>query len=229
MLWRFENTSIDDGLRDLTQSFEGHWGSHLRGLQLYMCWHLGWRRAEAKRQSKTIRTMKAKNVILLFAGLAFAAVLYMQGYNYQHQVRPDEQAHITGKLIEWSTISGSRRRPTPTLRFTISGFSADLRDDPFLFGDVMASRVSVDFQPGAAIDVIASRSEIANPSRPALAKDLRIVWINGLSVNGRQSFDLQAALRHQTKNELWGYVLLAASLAFFVYGFVGWQRQRARL
>lgn len=171
--------------------------------------------------------MPAKNTMLLISGLAFAAVLSMLGSNYLHRVHPEEQEHVTGKLIEWTEIAGSRRRPT--LRFTISGFSADLRIDPFLFRDAMASRVPADFQPGAVIDVIASRSEIANPSRPALAKDLRIVWINGLSVNGRQAFELQAALRHQAKEELWGWVLLLAALAFVVYSFVGWQRQRARL
>jgi hypothetical protein len=36
VLWRLKNTSIDDGLRDLKKSFESHWGSHLRELQLYL-------------------------------------------------------------------------------------------------------------------------------------------------------------------------------------------------
>jgi Domain of unknown function (DUF5063) len=36
VLWRFKNTSLDDALWDLKQSFESHWGWHLRGLQLYL-------------------------------------------------------------------------------------------------------------------------------------------------------------------------------------------------
>jgi hypothetical protein len=36
VLWRFKNTSVDDALWNLKQSFESHWGQHLRGLQLYL-------------------------------------------------------------------------------------------------------------------------------------------------------------------------------------------------
>jgi hypothetical protein len=32
VLWRFKNTSVDDALWDLNQSFLSHWGLHLRGL-----------------------------------------------------------------------------------------------------------------------------------------------------------------------------------------------------
>jgi Domain of unknown function (DUF5063) len=36
VLWRFDNTSVDDALWDLNQSFQSHWGLHLRNLQLYL-------------------------------------------------------------------------------------------------------------------------------------------------------------------------------------------------
>jgi hypothetical protein len=36
VLWRFNNTSPDDALWDLNQSFQYHWGLHLRELQLYL-------------------------------------------------------------------------------------------------------------------------------------------------------------------------------------------------
>ena len=36
VLWRFNDTSVDDALWDLNQSFKGHWGMHLRELQLYL-------------------------------------------------------------------------------------------------------------------------------------------------------------------------------------------------
>jgi hypothetical protein len=36
VLWRFNNTSVDDALWDLKQSFQYHWGLHLRELQLYL-------------------------------------------------------------------------------------------------------------------------------------------------------------------------------------------------
>jgi hypothetical protein len=36
VLWRFNNTSVDDALWDLNQGFQYHWGQHLRNLQLYL-------------------------------------------------------------------------------------------------------------------------------------------------------------------------------------------------
>jgi hypothetical protein len=36
VLWRFQNTSADDALWELTRSFKSHWGRHLRELQLYL-------------------------------------------------------------------------------------------------------------------------------------------------------------------------------------------------
>jgi hypothetical protein len=36
VLWRLDNTSVDDALWDLNQSFQYHWGRHLRDLQLYL-------------------------------------------------------------------------------------------------------------------------------------------------------------------------------------------------
>ena len=36
VLWRFKNTSVDDALWELKQSFQGHWGWHLRELHLYL-------------------------------------------------------------------------------------------------------------------------------------------------------------------------------------------------
>jgi hypothetical protein len=36
VLWRLDNTSVDDALWDLNQGFQYHWGLHLRDLQLYL-------------------------------------------------------------------------------------------------------------------------------------------------------------------------------------------------
>lgn len=36
VLWRWENTSSDDALWHLRESFGWHWGKHLRDLQLYL-------------------------------------------------------------------------------------------------------------------------------------------------------------------------------------------------
>ena len=36
VLWYFKNTSIDDALWNLEDSFNSHWGRHLRELQLYL-------------------------------------------------------------------------------------------------------------------------------------------------------------------------------------------------
>lgn len=34
--WRLNNTSVDDALWHLNQSFQSRWGQHLRELQLYL-------------------------------------------------------------------------------------------------------------------------------------------------------------------------------------------------
>jgi hypothetical protein len=36
VLWRWQNTSTDDALWHFRNSFESHWGKHLRDLQLYL-------------------------------------------------------------------------------------------------------------------------------------------------------------------------------------------------
>jgi hypothetical protein len=36
VLWRLDNTSVDDALWHLNQDYQSHWGQHLRGLQLYL-------------------------------------------------------------------------------------------------------------------------------------------------------------------------------------------------
>ena len=36
VLWRWENTSVDDALWHLKESYGWHWGKHLRDLQLYL-------------------------------------------------------------------------------------------------------------------------------------------------------------------------------------------------
>jgi hypothetical protein len=36
VIWRFQNTSADDALWDLSEGFKYHWGRHLRQLQLYL-------------------------------------------------------------------------------------------------------------------------------------------------------------------------------------------------
>ena len=36
VLWRFDNTSLDDALWHLNHDYQSHWGRHLRDLQLYL-------------------------------------------------------------------------------------------------------------------------------------------------------------------------------------------------
>jgi hypothetical protein len=36
VLWRFDNTSVDDALWHLNHDYQYHWGWHLRNLQLYL-------------------------------------------------------------------------------------------------------------------------------------------------------------------------------------------------
>jgi hypothetical protein len=163
--------------------------------------------------------------MLIVAGIGLVMVVLVQGYNWFHRVNPDEQGHVSGTLVEWSDITTGRGGPT--LRFTITGFAADFRVDPNLFREVMASRVPADFKAGAAIDVVAAQSMIASPSRPPLARDLGIVWVNGLSVNGTRLFDVQAVLRHESKDRFWGYGIVGVALAFLVYGFVDWRRKQS--
>ena len=144
-----------------------------------------------------------------------AAMTYAAFFNWTHRARPDQQAVVRGRLIEWSERRGSKG--ARTLRFTIDGYRGDFRIDPSIFRDVMNWQMPIGFVPGANVEITADATQLA--SAP-------IIWVNGLSVEGRRQFDVTNVLEHEEQDSIWLIPLIGVPLALFVYYAMLWRRGR---
>src|SRR5262249_7695790 len=95
-----------------------------------------------------------------------------------------------------------------------------------LFKKGMNRRLPAIFKHGARIAVLASRAELASPSRPLLRPELEIVWVHGLTVDGQDIFGLSTLLAWEKENRLWGYALLAAAICAVTYFGYKWRRAK---
>lgn len=132
-----------------------------------------------------------------------------------------EHVTVSGTLKEHEVFG---RRKSPTLRFKLAESELDFRVDPSLYRYAMEKVLPPGFEPGAAISVLVMKSELAQPDSPILNGNLRIAWVHGLTVNGREIFGLSEMRTWEREDQYWGYALLAGSLAAAVYFGVKWRR-----
>lgn len=133
------------------------------------------------------------------------------------------RAHVevSGMLKEHEVFG---RRKSPTLHFKLAESELDFRIDPSLFRYAMEKVVPPEFEPGAAISVLVMKDEFAQPDRPLLNSDLRIVWVHGLTIDGREIFGLREMHAWEREDRYWGYALLVCVLASVIYFGIKWQR-----
>lgn len=136
------------------------------------------------------------------------------------------RAHVevSGTLQEHEVI-GSRK--SPTLHFKLTESELDLRIDPALFRYAMGKVVPPEFKPGAAISILVMKDEFAQPDRPLLNRDLRIAWVHGLTIDGREVLGLRETRAWEREDRYWGYAALVCSLASVIYFGIKWQRRSA--
>ena len=153
-----------------------------------------------------------------------AMIIYMAFFNWTHRVRPDQQAVVRGKLLEWSELNASKGNKTP--RFTIGGYRGDFRIDPFIFRDLMNRQMPIAFVPGANVEITADATQVASPAHPPLNPGASIIWVNGLSVEGRRQFDVTNVVENRKRDSLWLIPLLGVPLALFGYYAMLWRRRQ---
>jgi hypothetical protein len=173
------------------------------------------------------RRPKANLYLPVLTTISVVIVIYMMGSNYLHLVDTEKQIHIRGRLIEWSEIALSNNRGK-TPRFTLVGHSNDFRIDPYLFRDAMNGIMPAAFRPGADVDVTVDSREYKSPVRPVLNPEAKIVWVNGLAIDGVKQFGIEDVVRREKKDRIWSYVLLAFWLAACVYFWLNWRSQTMR-
>lgn len=152
---------------------------------------------------------------LWWALLALFAALFVNWFNYTKRIIPSDLTQVSGVLMESSTIGSAKRPPTP--RFTLSGNAADFRIDPRVFRDVMPGGFPADFIPGAKLAVLVDKHELASPAKPPLNPQASVIWVNGLTVNGRRQFGVPDVSKSEATNDRWGLALLVGALAFVAY------------
>lgn len=153
-----------------------------------------------------------------------AMIICMAFFNWTHRVRPDQQAVVRGQLVEWSELNASKGKKTP--RFTIGGYRGDFRIDPFIFRDLMNRQMPIGFVPGANVEITADATQLASPAHPPLDPGASIIWVNGLSVEGRRQFDVTNVVEYRKRDSLWLIPLLGVPLALFGYYAMLWRRRQ---
>jgi hypothetical protein len=159
---------------------------------------------------------------------AVVALIFFGVFNWVHRARPEAQFRVHGQLLEWSQIRLGRNRGT-TLRFTITGYKNDFRIDPALFRDLMKGRMPTDFVRGAQVEAMVDRAQLASPDRPPLDPGLRIVWVNGLAINGSPSFSVSDTVKHDARDGLLWWLLMAGALALCGCLWLDRRRRTSRL
>jgi hypothetical protein len=162
--------------------------------------------------------------ILAVLAIFIAAMVFAAFFNWTHRVRPEQQAAVRGQLVEWNEFRGSRGDRTP--RFTISGYRGDFRISPSIFRDVMNRQMPIGFVPGANVEITADTTQLASPVHPMLDPSASIIWVNGLSVEGRRQFDVTNVVEHEEQNSIWFIPLIGVPLALFGYYAMLWRRRR---
>jgi hypothetical protein len=163
-----------------------------------------------------------RNLVVL--AIFIAAIIWMEFFNWTHRVRPDQQAVVRGQVVEWSELNASKGKKTP--RFTISGYRGDFRIDPFIFRDLMNREMPTGFVPGAKVEITADAKQLASPDHPLLNPSASIIWVNGLSVEGRRQFDVTDVVGYRKRDSMWLIPLLGVPLTMFGYYAVLWRRRR---
>lgn len=153
--------------------------------------------------------------LLWWAVPALLVALFVNYFNYRHRVIPSNQTPVSGALKEWSAISNAKHSPTP--RFTLGEQPTDFRIDPRVFRDVMPGGFPTDFVPGAKLTVLVDKRELASLSGLPLNPKISVIWINGLTVNGRPQFGLSDVAKSAAANDRWGIALLVGAFAFAAY------------
>ena len=169
------------------------------------------------------RNNPALSGLLCSVGLIVIAVIVLL-VNWGARPEQSRVDSFKGRLVEWSTSNGTR---APFLRFSLEGYGADFRLDPKHFDNVLDRAIPVDFRKGASVEVLADRTELAAGGEPALLSSTRIIWVRGLAVDGRVVVGPDDLKRSESIDDVWGYILLAGSLASFAYYLVKW-RARGR-
>lgn len=161
---------------------------------------------------------------LAVLAIVIAMIIYVAFFNWTHRVRPDQQAVVRGQLVEWSERNASKGEKTP--RFTIGGYRGDFRIDPFIFRHLMKRQMPIGFVPGANVKITADATQLASPAHPLLDPGASIIWVNGLSVEGRRQFDVTNVVEYRKRDSIWLIPLLGVPLALFGYYAMLWLRRR---
>lgn len=161
---------------------------------------------------------------LVVLAIFIAMIIYVAFFNWTHRVRPDQQAVVRGQLVEWSALIASKGGRTP--RLTISGHRGDFRIDPSIFRDLMNRQMPIGFVPGAKVEITADAAQLASPVHPLLDSSASIIWVHGLSIEGRKQFDVTDVVEHARRDSMWLIPLLGAPLALFGYYAMLWRRRR---
>lgn len=147
-----------------------------------------------------------RSLSLSFAALCLALVLGPDIYDYSKRIDPADQVRLSGTLKHSIEVRGTPRHG-PSLSITLDQISGDFRIEYPIYNDLMHGRPPIDFQPGAAVGIIASRTQLDLARQARESPHRRIVPVNGLIVNDHDVFTVEDVRRHERRFDKWRLLL----------------------
>ena len=78
----------------------------------------------------------------------------------------------------------------------------------------MKGEAPVGMVPGAPVEISAEAAQVASPLHPPWDPSASIIWVNGLTVGGRQVFSVADVLKHGRHDDLFFIPLFGVPLLY---------------